>query len=325
MAISPIFAALEREWSHLGWVLDPDVVSVWATTEPLLADCPTARAVVTRCERRGEVEDSNAVVGSLLRLADHDHHAIRALLQAVLPGLATRVARPARKSVGHRPLPGWDSLEDLGGEMVAGALERINQLTGSSPPWPAAAIVGSTWRRVRTAASANLRAEQMTLPLENARSIAAPPERCCLGVLSAELSAAVERDSLRRQDAAVVYATRVLGFTPAEVASESGRDVRAVRAQSSRACICFTLGAAVEPTCQSPARPGNRQFRFRISASATSAAHVMARDFDRDEAAICHNDVEVVLLIRTSAAIDLLGGTAKEGGHQPSGVRLLVP
>ena len=46
---------------------------------------------------------------------------------------------------------------------------------------------------------------------------------------------AVRSGTLRRRDAALIYATRVLGFSPAEVAEREQRDVRAVRAQRSRA------------------------------------------------------------------------------------------
>ncbi|MEO6120775.1 MAG: hypothetical protein ABIW46_04940, partial [Acidimicrobiales bacterium] len=177
MATTPaLFVSLEQEWSRLAWTTDAAVVTGWAAREPLLLDCVTAVGVVGRCRRRGEVDDTNAVVGALLRLARGDDHATRTLLQAVLPGLAARVRRVANRSVGHRPLPGCDSVEDLGGEMVATALERISRLAGTSPSWPAAAIVGGTWRAVRTNAGSALRCEQLRLPLESAQSLPAPAE-----------------------------------------------------------------------------------------------------------------------------------------------------
>ena len=52
---------------------------------------------------------------------------------------------------------------------------------------------------------------------------------------AAVLLDAVASGGLRRRDAALIYATRVLGFSPAELAERERRDVRAVRYQRARA------------------------------------------------------------------------------------------
>ena len=231
-----VFTALDDEWSRLPWTGDRRVVGAWAESEPVLAaSAKTAVEVVQSAQRRGEVEQANAVVGALLRLADNDRVA-RTLLQAVLPGLRGRVCRVGARSAGRRPLPGWDSLEDLGTDMVAMAIERIARLAGTSPSWPASAIVGGTWRRVRTAAEVTLRHEQLAFSLEEAAEVpAAGSERSTAQELAEELSSAVQRQALRPGDAQLIYLTRVLGYSPAELASAGGPDARALRARRARA------------------------------------------------------------------------------------------
>ena len=49
------------------------------------------------------------------------------------------------------------------------------------------------------------------------------------------VAAAVRARWLATDDAQVIYATRVLGHTPGELAAAQGRDVRALRAQRARA------------------------------------------------------------------------------------------
>lgn len=230
-----VFAALDDEWSRLPWTRDTRVAVSWATQEPLLAAFETAEDVVQGTRRRGEVESTNAVVGALLRLA-RDERVARTLLQAVLPGLQGRVRHLEVCSVGRRPLPGWDDLEDLGTDMVAIAIERIQRLAGTSPPWPASAIVGGTWRRVRTVAAVAQRHEQLALPLDEAAAMpTAGSGRSAAQELAEELASAVQRRALRPHDAQLIYLTRVLGYTPAELVVDGGPDARALRARRARA------------------------------------------------------------------------------------------
>lgn len=231
-----VFAALDDEWSRLPWTRDPRVAGAWAESEPVLAVSATTAAEVVRvAQRRGEVEHANAIVGALLRLADNDRVA-RTLLQAVLPGLRGRVCHVGARSAGRRPLPGWDNLDDLGTDMVAMAIERIARLAGTSPSWPASAIVGGTWRRVRTAAEVTLRHEQLVFSLDEAAEVpAAGSGRSTAQELAEELSSAVRRQALRPGDAQLIYLTRVLGYSPAELAVAGGPDARALRARRARA------------------------------------------------------------------------------------------
>ncbi|MGH9031628.1 MAG: hypothetical protein ACRDZV_05815, partial [Acidimicrobiia bacterium] len=85
-----VFDALDEEWARLPWIHDRITAAAWAAGEVVLTTHLTPAAVVRAAQRRGAVEQTNAIVGALLRLADDDR-ASRALLQAVLPGLRARV------------------------------------------------------------------------------------------------------------------------------------------------------------------------------------------------------------------------------------------
>jgi hypothetical protein len=167
------------------------------------------------------------VLGALLRLAE-DPLAGRAVLQAVLPSLAARAWR--RRWDGSRL---WDDVGELDAEMVVVAMERIAELAGTSPEWPSQAIVEVTYARLRWAAQVARRRRVATVPLDAVHDLAVPDE--AEDDFGDVLLDAVAAGGLRRDDAALIYATRVLGFTPAEVAERQRRDVRAVRTQRARA------------------------------------------------------------------------------------------
>ena len=120
-------------------------------------------------------------------------------------------------------------------EMVAFAVERIRELAGASPEWPSQAIVEASYARLRWAAQVARRRRLDTVALEAAHDVAAVASEDAAEALGDMLVAAVRSRALRQQDAALIYATRVLGLSPAELADAERRDVRAVRCQRARA------------------------------------------------------------------------------------------
>jgi hypothetical protein len=223
------FRSLAREWAALGSTRSARrALHRWAETEDVLARFASPADAVAACQRRGDPRAANAVLGALLRLAE-DPLAARAVLQAVLPSLAARAWR--RRWDGSRL---WDDVGELDAEMVLVAMERIAELAGSSPEWPSQAIVEVASARLRWAAQVARRRQVDTVPLDAVHDLAVPDD----GVeddFADVLLDAVAAGGLRRDDAALIYATRVLGFTPAEVAERQRRDVRAVRTQRARA------------------------------------------------------------------------------------------
>jgi hypothetical protein len=65
--------------------------------------------------------------------------------------------------------------------------------------------------------------------------VVASPARSGAEALALAVVGAVQAHRLAVDDARVIYATRVLGHSPAELARAQGRDVRALRAQRARA------------------------------------------------------------------------------------------
>lgn len=222
------FRSLDLDWQHLGRSVEARMAARrWRASEPSLAGFDSPADVVAACQRRGDPRSTNDLLGALLRLAADCAVARRALLQAVLPTLADRARR-------RRPDAGvvWDGVEEQCAELVALTLERIAEVAGTSPEWPSHAIVGPAFARFRWA-SQMARRRVPTVVLEAAHHVAAPVDSAA--ELGAVLTAAVRSGGLRRADAALIWATRVLGVTPAEVAERERRDVRAVRVQRARA------------------------------------------------------------------------------------------
>lgn len=227
------FRALTREWITLGRSAPGrDALRRWQDVEPELAGFDSPAEVVARCQQRGDSTAANAVLGALLRLAGEEL-AARAVLQAVLPSLAARAWRRRWDGAARAGL--WEDVEELDIEMVTVALERIRELAGTSPEWPSQAIVEVAYARLRWRAQAARRRRLDTVALEHVHDIAGPEAESADDEFAAVLLEAVASGGLRRRDAALIYATRVLGFSPAELAARQRRDVRAVRYQRARA------------------------------------------------------------------------------------------
>jgi hypothetical protein len=233
-----VFRALEREWRILG--PSPAAVAAlarWRCSEPGLGTFASPAEIVQHCQRRGEPRASNATVGSLLRVAA-DPFAARTLLQALLPSVAARAWRATRLA-GDR---GLASVADWNQEMVLRVLERTRELAGSSPPWPAAAIVESAWWRVETAIAAEHRRRRYTVPLDRTDGPSTCPDRTPAEELVAELVHAVRSHRIDARAAGVIYTTRIRGHSFEQVAAWDGRGVAALRKARLRAETVLVVG-----------------------------------------------------------------------------------
>ncbi|MGI8984180.1 MAG: hypothetical protein ACR2HM_06565 [Acidimicrobiales bacterium] len=175
-----------------------------------------------------------AVLGALLRHAGEPLGA-RAVLQAVVPSLRPQAARRVGGVRHLRTGQGWEGSDDFDAEVVAVALARIAELAGTSPAWPAQAICEATWACLRVSAARSVRQPAPEDIDAEAEMIEAGPSRTDAETLAMVVATAVRAQWLDSDDAQVIYATRVLGHTPAELAAAQGRDVRALRAQRARA------------------------------------------------------------------------------------------
>lgn len=229
------FRLLDSEWEHLGRSGRARTrLRRWSVVEPALAEFESPADVVAGCQRRGDPAAANGLLGCLLRLADDDL-AARSVLQAVAPSLAARAWR-RRPDADFAETGLWEDIDDLNGEVIALALDRIRELAGSSPQWPAQAIIDVVWGRLRWSAFKARRRQLPTVALDpDADWPSNSGAELGTGELADLILEAVKAGQLRRKDAAVIYATRILGQSPAELAAEQCRDVRAVRCQRARA------------------------------------------------------------------------------------------
>jgi hypothetical protein len=228
-----LFEALDAEWAAVGaGSAARAAFERWAMVEPALAGMASPAEAVRSC-RAATPAAAAAILGALLRHAG-EPLAARAVLQAVVPALRTLAARRAG---GSRQLTrqAWEAGDDFEADVVEVALRRIAALAGTSPTWPAQAICESTWITLR---SALVRSSRWGTPAsldDDVADVVASPARSGAEALTLAVVDAVRAQRLAVDDARVIYATRVLGHTPAELASAQGRNARALRAQRVRA------------------------------------------------------------------------------------------
>ena len=229
-----LFEALDAEWATVG--TSPEARAAferWAMVEPALAGMKSPAEAVASCRGAAPVT-SAPVLGALLRHAN-EPLAARAVLQTVVPSLRIQAARRVggvRQMVSGQ---GWEAGDDFDADVVEVALRRIAELAGTSPPWPAQAICESTWMTMRCGLVRSARWGTVSALNEEVADVEASPERSGAEALTVALVDAVRAQWLPVDDAGVIYTTRVLGRSAAELASAQGRTARALRAQRSRA------------------------------------------------------------------------------------------
>jgi hypothetical protein len=230
-----LFEALDAEWAIVGSSQQARAsIARWAESEPALTGIVSPAEAVERC-RRAEPAAAAVILGAVLRHA-REPLAARTVLQAVVPALR---AQAARRVGGVRHLvtgQGWQASDDFDADVVELALARIAALAGTSPVWPAQAICEATWTSLRARLGHAARRGLAPIEIdEQAVKVEASPSRTDAESLALAVAGAVRAQWLALDDARVIYATRVLGLTPAEVAAAQGRDVRALRTQRRRA------------------------------------------------------------------------------------------
>jgi len=229
-----LIQALREEWDAVGGSSPyRAALSRWQSVEPALAGFDRPADIVAWCRTHPAPGDANPPVGALLRVAA-DPIAARTLLQVILPGLTVRIGRAAAKEARCRRTRG--ALEEITQEVISAAWEQIAMLSGSSPAWPACAVIEGAWRRVRYQREKGRACQRRLWPLETVRGgDGAGQTRTLAEELTLCLVAAVRGGQLRPGQAGVVYTTRVLGLSPRELIGRCGPDERAVRARRARA------------------------------------------------------------------------------------------
>ena len=216
---------LAREWESLAARPESSVLlGRWAAQDGRLAGFESLSEVIAFVRRCPSAGAANGVLAALVRLSVGDSSARRCALEALMPGLV--------RLAGHYRSAGEDPDDRLQTVLLL-AVERIDELAGQDLEWPSHAVIDSVRDRLRRVVRRPVLAR--TVPLEAAVGIPAPPERSAAERLTRLLVAGVRQGSIRRDDAALIYTTRIAGHTAATVAAAMGVDPAVVRTRRRRA------------------------------------------------------------------------------------------
>lgn len=240
-----LFRQLELDWNDAGRSRTARAaLEHWGARDPALAAFETPADLVARCQERDDGDhDRDAILAALLVDAGTDPWAVRTLLQALLPGLAS-VARRATAFVGGR-WPVWNGLDELDQHVVVVAYERITIVSLERPVWVARAIVDGTWQRVRAYARRSRRQAHCHAALAEVGNLGVTASRTAAEELAAVLSDAVKRGRIERFDAGLIYRSRLAGERMEDLARGSGLDPRSLwrrRVVAETALIADALG-----------------------------------------------------------------------------------
>ena len=216
---------LEQEWESL--VFRPDSEAAlrrWVGEDDRLKGFDTFGELMVFLGRPPSARVANDVLAALVRLSGDDALARRCLLHGLLPGLV--------QLAGFYPSAG-ETPDDRLQTVLILAMERIRDVAGGEVEWPAATILGSVRDRLRRAVHRAV--EEPGLPIEDAFAVPARPDRSAAEELAALLVSGLRRGSIRREDAALIYTTRVAGHPSSMVAAVMGLDPVAVRTRRRRA------------------------------------------------------------------------------------------
>ncbi|MGH9105377.1 MAG: hypothetical protein ACRDZX_05985 [Acidimicrobiales bacterium] len=224
-AVSPAFGRLDHEWDRLS--TSPamqEEARGWAAVEPALGGgAAEALARVSWSGYRPSAPGA-LVLAALLRRA-HRPLTARALLQALLPRIrAERVGTP---TYGHGVGESWPRPADTAADLVAESFAAICRHAGEDRKEVDRLIVGEASRRLRTARQAQRRWWARTVALSGVSpGPCLPGGRCELTSarsgaewLAGAVVEAFQAGRLEPQQAALLYATLVMGLP----ASEAGR------------------------------------------------------------------------------------------------------
>jgi DNA-directed RNA polymerase specialized sigma24 family protein len=216
---------LEREWKALASRPESkEALRRWSAADPRLAGFIAFDELIAAVRRPPSAKVGNDVLAALLRLGAEDRFARRCLLEAVMPGLIRLACR--------FPTCGEDA-DDRLQTVLLHAVERIHALAGQEVPWPAVAIGGYVRDHLRRAERAHRDAP--AAPLEAAATIPAASERTAADHLAGVLVDGLRRGTIRPDDAALLYTTRVAGHPTAAVAAAVGVDPVVLRTRRRRA------------------------------------------------------------------------------------------
>jgi len=219
---SPTIRRLRSEWQAIGTT--PQSSAAYhrlAQCEPVVADLEVGNlaelvAALSLSSGRLSRNEAAEVITAMLRGADVDALIPRAIIEALIPGL---LAIPRRFDLAEGP---WCDFDAFHADAISALWELTTRWSGTHRPYAAGDLLSGVRTRLRTLQSSERR--------HRCRQTSTPDPLdtlpASIGRTGEELLAAAIVDAtghgLTIADAAVLYATRVLGMSVAEVADIAG-------------------------------------------------------------------------------------------------------
>lgn len=228
---SPTIQRLRSEWQALGTAPPSrSACDRLAESEPVVAalevgDLAELISVLSPSSNRLSRHEAAAVVTAMLRSADVDALIPRAIIQALIPGV---LALSRRIDVAGGP---WCDRDAFYADAVSALWELTMSWSGANRPYAVGDLLSAVRTRMRTLQASEHRHRSRQASAPDALDILP----ASIGRTGEELLATALADAtgngLNVADAAVLYATRVLGMSLGEVADLAGIPAHHLRRQ----------------------------------------------------------------------------------------------
>jgi len=228
---SPTIRQLRREWQALGTApASRAACHRLAAREPAVDrlgvdDLAQLVAALSPSSSRLSRNEAAAVVAAMLRSADADGLIPRAIVQALIPGV---LALYRRIELVDGP---WSDLDAFYADAISCLWEQITVWSGTTRPYAAGDLLSGTRTRLRTLQATERRHRSRRVDTPDALDLVpAIGDRSGEELLATALADATGQ-GLTVADAAVLYATSVLGLSLAELSDLGGEPVPRLRRQ----------------------------------------------------------------------------------------------
>ena len=219
---SPTIKRLRTEWQAIGTTPQSSTACHrLAQCEPVVDRLEVGNlaelvAALSLSSGRLSRNESAEVITAMLRSADVDALVPRAIIEALIPGI---LALPRSLDLADGP---WCDFDAFYGDAISALWELTTRWSGTHRPYAAGDLLSAVRTRLRTLQSSERRhrSRQSDTPGE-LDTLPASIGRTGEELLAAALAEAPGH-GLKVADAAVLYATRVLGMSLAEVADIAG-------------------------------------------------------------------------------------------------------
>jgi DNA-directed RNA polymerase specialized sigma24 family protein len=194
--------------------------------------CPTPCDVVEHMRSasgRAGREEAARLVRILLREAGADPFVSRMLVQVLLPGLVG-VAGKLRWGQGGD----WQDGEEFFGELLSTAWLILQEWAGQDRPYAVLDLLSAIRCRLRRQLFRAKDQGGRSIPLESDPAAEVPSSSETDLEALARILIDLHRDGMRDDEAQVLYAHHVLGYSIAELAALTGRDRRVLYARRDR-------------------------------------------------------------------------------------------